>query len=141
MACWIPPETGMAQILAEKIRPAGGRYNPALMKPALTLRHDVSLRELNTFGIDAHAHTFVSVKTVADLETIAADPQLSALPRLILGGGSNLLLTKDFSGLVLHMVNTGRMVVGESEQQVIVRAEAGENWHEFVQWTLAQGLP
>ena len=111
------------------------------MKPALTLRHDVSLRELNTFGIDAHAHTFVSVKTVAGLEAIAADPQLSALPRLVLGGGSNLLLTKDVAGLVLHMVNTGRMVVGESEQQVIVRAEAGENWHDFVQWTLAQGLP
>jgi UDP-N-acetylmuramate dehydrogenase len=111
------------------------------MKPALTLLHDVSLRKLNTFGIDAHAHTFVSVKTVGDLEAVAADPQLSVLPRLILGGGSNLLLTKDFSGLVLHMVNTGRKVVGESEQQVIVRAEAGENWHEFVQWTLAQGLP
>ncbi len=131
----------MAQILAEKIQPARGRYNPALMKPALTLLHDVSLRELNTFGIDAHAHTLVSVKTVADLEAIAADPQLSVLPRLILGGGSNLLLTKDVAGLVLHMVNTGRMVVSESEQQVIVRAEAGENWHEFVQWTLSQGLP
>ena len=131
----------MAQILAEKIQPARGRYNPALMKPALTLLHDVSLRELNTFGIDAHAHTFVSVKTVADLEAIAADPQLSVLPRLILGGGSNLLLTKDVAGLVLHMVNTGCMVVGESEQQVIVRVEAGENWHEFVQWTLSQGLP
>ncbi len=119
----------------------GGRYNPALMKPALTLWHDVSLRELNTFGIDAHAHTFVSVNAVADLQAIAADPQLSVLPRLILGGGSNLLLTQDVPGLVLHMVNTGRMVVGESDQHVIVRAQAGENWHEFVQWTLAQGLP
>lgn len=131
----------MAQILAEKIRPARGRYNPALMKPAFTLLHDVSLRELNTFGIDAHAHTFVSVKTVGDLEAVAADPQLSVLPRLILGGGSNLLLTKDVAGLVLHMVNTGRTVVGEEGQQVIVRAQAGENWHEFVQWTLSQGLP
>lgn len=131
----------IAQILAEKIRPARGRYNPALMKPALALLHDVSLRELNTFGIDAHARTFVSVKTVGDLAAIAADPQLSVLPRLILGGGSNLLLTKDVAGLVLHMVNTGRSVVAESEQQVIVRAEAGENWHDFVQWTLSQGLP
>jgi UDP-N-acetylmuramate dehydrogenase len=99
------------------------------------------LRELNTFGIEAHAHTFVSVKTVADLEAIAADPQLSVLPRLILGGGSNLLLTKDVAGLVLHMVNTGRTVVGEETDHVIVRAEAGENWHDFVQWTLSQGLP
>jgi UDP-N-acetylmuramate dehydrogenase len=131
----------IAQILAEKIRPAGGRYNPALMKPAPTILNDVSLRELNTFGIEARAHTFVSVKTVADLETIAADTRLSALPRLILGGGSNLLLTKDVAGLVLHMVNTGRTVVGEEGQQVIVRAQAGENWHDFVQWTLSQGLP
>ncbi len=131
----------MPQILAEKIQSAGGRYNPALMKPAPTLRHDVSLRELNTFGIDAHAHSFVRVNSVADLEAIAADPHRSVMPRLILGGGSNLLLTKDVAGLVLHMTNTGRMVVGESEQQVIVRAEAGENWHDLVQWTLAQGLP
>lgn len=131
----------MAQILAEKIQPARGRYNPALMEPALTLLHDVSLRALNTFGIDVHARTFISVNTVSDLEAIAADPQLSVLPRLILGGGSNLLLTKDVAGLVLHMVNTGRRVVGESERRVIVRAQAGENWHDFVQWTLAQGLP
>lgn len=131
----------IAQILAEKIRPAGGRYNPALMKPAPTIQHNVSLRELNTFGIDAHARTFVSVKSVADLEAIAADVQLSVMPRMVLGGGSNLLLTRDVDGLVLHMVNTGRVIVGESEQQVIVRAEAGENWHDFVQWTLSQGLP
>ena len=131
----------IAQILAEKIQPARGRYNPALMKPAPTILHDVSLRELNTFGIDADARTFVRVNAVSDLEAIAADPQLSVLPRLILGGGSNLLLTKNVAGLVLHMVNTGRTVVGESEQQVIVRAEAGENWHDFVQWTLSQGLP
>jgi len=111
------------------------------MEPALTLLHDVSLRALNTFGIDVHARTFISVNTVSDLEAIAADPQLSVLPRLILGGGSNLLLTKDVAGLVLHMVNTGRRVVGESERRVIVRAQAGENWHDFVQWTLAQGLP
>jgi len=50
------------------------------MKPALTLLHDVSLRALNTFGVDAHAHTFVSVNAITDLEAIAADPQLSILP-------------------------------------------------------------
>lgn len=130
-----------AQILAEKNQFAGGRYNPALMKPLPNLQHDVSLREFNTFGIDAQAHTFVSVNAISDLDAIAADPQLSVLPRLILGGGSNLLLTKDVAGLVLHMTNTGRTVVGESGQRVIVRAQAGENWHEFVQWTLDQGLP
>lgn len=131
----------MAQILAEKNQPARGRYNPALMKPLPTIQHDVSLRKLNTFGIDAQARTFVRVNAIADLEAIAADPQLSVLQRLILGGGSNLLLTKDVSGLVLHMANTGRMIVSQATEHVIVCAQAGENWHDFVQWTLAQGLP
>jgi len=131
----------MAWILAEKNRSAGGRYNPALMRSVPPIRHDVSLRELNTFGIDARAHAFVSVKSIDDLEVIAADPQLSVLPRLILGGGSNLLLTKDFNGLVLHMVNRGCEIMGNDAAHTIVRAQAGENWHAFVQWTLAQGLP
>jgi UDP-N-acetylmuramate dehydrogenase len=141
MACWLPPETMIAQILAEKNRPAGGRYNPALMRSVPPIRHDVSLRELNTFGIDARAHAFVSVKSIDDLEVIAADPQLSVLPRLILGGGSNVLLTKDFNGLVLHMVNRGCEIMGNDGAHTLGRAQAGENWHAFVQWTLAQGLP
>ncbi len=111
------------------------------MKTVPTLRHDVSLRELNTFGIDARAHAFVSVKNIDDLEAIAADPQLSVLPRLILGGGSNVLLTEDFNGLVLHMVNKGCEIIGDDAGHTIVRAKAGENWHALVQWTLAQGLP
>jgi len=130
----------MAWILAEKKRSAGGRYNPALMRSVPPIRHDVSLRELNTFGIDARAHAFASVKNIGDLEAIAADPQLSVLPRLILGGGSNLLLTKDFNGLVLHMVNRACEIMGNDAAHTIVRAQAGENWHAFVQWTLSQGL-
>jgi UDP-N-acetylmuramate dehydrogenase len=63
------------------------------------------------------------------------------MPRLILGGGSNLLLTKDFPGLVLHIATQGIAITGEDEQHIFVTAQAGENWHAFVQWTLAQGLP
>jgi UDP-N-acetylmuramate dehydrogenase len=58
----------------------------------------------------------------------------------VLGGGSNLLFTRDFDGLVLHMALAGREIVGEEGGCTLVRARAGENWHEFVQWTLAQGL-
>ena len=100
-----------------------------------------SLRQLNTFGIDATAKVCLEVESVTDLQAVRADPVLSALPRLVLGGGSNVLLTRDFDGLVLHMASRGRAIAGEDAIHVRVRAQAGENWHEFVQWTLAQGLP
>ena len=62
------------------------------------------------------------------------------MPRLLLGGGSNIVLTGDFDGVVLHMAIGGRAVLGEHGGHTLVRAAAGENWHGFVQWTLAQGL-
>lgn len=111
------------------------------MASQLAIQPQYSLRALNTFGIDAKAAHFLAVTDVAQLHAIYREPSLRATPRLILGGGSNLLLTKDFSGLVLHIAMQGIAVTGEDEQQVFVTAQAGENWHAFVQWTLAQGLP
>ena len=110
------------------------------MHPEPTLQHDFSLRDLNTFGIDARARHYVRITAAHQLATLLGEPRLAALPRLVLGGGSNLLLTGDFDGLVLHMASSGREIVGESGQHVLVRAQAGENWHGFVEWTLAQGL-
>lgn len=107
----------------------------------LDIRHDQSLRDLNTFGIDAKASSYLRVCSVDDLRAVRADPQLFALPRLVLGGGSNLLLLADIAGLVLHMANLGMAVNGEDADHVIVTAQAGENWHSFVQWTLAHRLP
>jgi UDP-N-acetylmuramate dehydrogenase len=62
------------------------------------------------------------------------------LHRLVLGGGSNILLTGDFDGLVLHICSTGIEKAGEDAHAIYVRVAAGENWHGFVQWTLKQGL-
>jgi UDP-N-acetylmuramate dehydrogenase len=77
----------------------------------------------------------------AQLQAVAADPALSALPRLVLGGGSNLLIAHDeVDALVLHMALIGKAIVGETPDAILVRAHAGENWHAFVEWTLAQGL-
>ncbi|WBS04558.1 UDP-N-acetylmuramate dehydrogenase [Pseudoduganella sp. SL102] len=104
------------------------------------LQHDFSLRHLNTFGIDARARHYVRITAADQLAALLGEPRLAALPRLVLGGGSNLLLTGDFDGLVLHMASTGREVVGETADHVLVRAQAGENWHAFVEWTLAQGF-
>jgi UDP-N-acetylmuramate dehydrogenase len=99
------------------------------------------LRALNTFGVDANAAALLRVNSVDELRAVCADPQLAAMRRLVLGGGSNLLLLGDFDGLVLHMTNLGHAVTDEDAQHVFVTAQAGENWHGFVQWTLAQGLP
>ena len=111
------------------------------MVSQLDIQPQYSLRALNTFGIDAKAAYFLELTNVAQLHAMYREPSLCALPRLILGGGSNLLLTKDFSGLVLHIATQGIAITGEDEQQIFVTAQAGENWHAFVQWTLAQGLP
>lgn len=74
------------------------------------------------------------------LQKVMAMPDLADLPRLILGGGSNILLTGDFPGVVLHMQNKGIAIVGDDADAIYVRAAGGENWHQFVLWTLQHGL-
>ena len=110
------------------------------MKAPLTIERDVSLRELNTFGIDVRTRALLRVTDAAQLAAVRNEAELAALPRLVLGGGSNVLLTGDFDGLVLLMANRGIEITGEDEQAVYVRAAAGENWHEFVLWTLNKEL-
>ncbi|MFC0131629.1 UDP-N-acetylenolpyruvoylglucosamine reductase [Massilia eurypsychrophila] len=110
------------------------------MLPDLAIAHDFSLKSCNTFGIDARARRYLRIHSVAELAAALANPSLAGMPRLLLGGGSNILLTGDFDGVVLHMAIAGRAVLGERGGHTLVRAAAGENWHAFVQWTLAQGL-
>jgi UDP-N-acetylmuramate dehydrogenase len=108
---------------------------------ALPIAHDISLQQFNTFGIPARARRYLRVEDPAQLAQLAADPELAALSRLVLGGGSNLLITRDeVDLLVLHMALAGKEIVGETPDAILVRAQAGENWHGFVQWTLDQGL-
>ena len=104
------------------------------------LQSNVSLRSFNTMGIAARARALLPVHGLDDLHAVRADPALNTLPRLVLGGGSNLLFTGDFDGLVLHMRGAGIAIVGETSDAVLVRAAAGENWHGLVAWTLAHGL-
>ena len=104
------------------------------------MHFDYSLPHCNTFGIAARARQLVDIVDAGQLAAILADPALAALPRLVLGGGSNLLFTRDFDGLVLRMAILGKEIVGKADGCTLVRAGAGENWHGFVQWTLQQGL-
>lgn len=110
------------------------------MPADLPILHDFSLAALNTFRIPARARHYLRVTGAAELDAVRRDPVLGGLPRLVLGGGSNMLFTRDFDGIVLHMAGLGKEVLGEQGGRVLVLAQAGENWHAFVQWTLAQGL-
>lgn len=113
------------------------------MPPIPVIEHDVSLQPFNTFGLPARARRYLRVTDPAQLDSLRAATQheaLAGLPRFVLGGGSNVLLVRDVEALVLHMAIPGREVLGEENGAVLVRAGAGENWHGFVEFTLAQGL-
>ncbi|GHU28871.1 UDP-N-acetylenolpyruvoylglucosamine reductase [Betaproteobacteria bacterium] len=83
------------------------------------------------------AKLYVRITSVNQLDAIIG----KHARRFVLGGGSNLVLTENFDGLILHMAIPGRALVSEDAEAWYVRAGAGENWHDFVQWTLAQGWP
>ncbi|WP_242206300.1 UDP-N-acetylmuramate dehydrogenase [Aestuariivivens insulae] len=101
------------------------------------IQHNISLKSYNTFGIDVTAKYFISVSSIEDLKTVL---QLKDHPnKLFLGGGSNILLTKDQEALVIHLNIKGIEIVSEVEDAVTVKACAGENWHEFVLWCLNKG--
>ncbi len=106
----------------------------------MLVEKNVALQPYNTFGIVARAHTLVRVAQDADVQAVLADPALGPQPKFVLGGGSNIVLTGDVRPVVLKVEITGRRLVEETDRAWIVQAGAGENWHEFVGWTLAQGF-
>ncbi|GLO39930.1 UDP-N-acetylenolpyruvoylglucosamine reductase [Pseudomonas putida] len=99
----------------------------------------VSLKPYNTFGIDVKARYFSQAHDDQEVRQALVQAQQGGLPVLVIGGGSNLLLTRDIDALVLHMASRGRRVLSDDGERIVVEAEAGEPWHPFVQWTLAQG--
>lgn len=105
----------------------------------MQVSENISLKPYNTFGIDVKASKFARFKSGDELITILTDPVLSSLPRMILGGGSNILLTADFEGLVLKNEVSGIHLIKEDKDFFYVRAGAGENWHEFVLDCIAHG--
>lgn len=101
----------------------------------MTIETHFSLKNYNTFGIEAFAQKFVEVQTLDELQSVLQ--QHVNEPKFILGGGSNMLLTRNIEALVIHVNLKGKKVVKENDDHVWVEAMAGENWHEFVLWTLA----
>jgi len=107
----------------------------------MQIESGVSLKPYNTFGLPAVAHTLVRVTSDADVRRVVDHPTLGLAPKFVLGGGSNIILTRDMPQLVLKVEVMGRRLIEERADAWIVEAGAGENWHEFVLWTLAQGHP
>ena len=101
----------------------------------------VSLKPYNTFGLPAVAHTLVRIASDADVRRVVDHPQLGIAPKFILGGGSNIILTRDMPQVVLKVEVRGMRIVDERVDAVIVEAGAGESWHDFVEFTLQHELP
>jgi len=106
-----------------------------------TLHEQFSLREFNTFGVEARARWFCRVRSADELAALAAEPRLAGLPRLVLGGGSNLLLTGDFDGLVVKVEVPGLRDLGDADGAWHIEVGAGENWHATVERLLAMERP
>ncbi|WP_249219564.1 UDP-N-acetylmuramate dehydrogenase [Chitinophaga sp. HK235] len=98
------------------------------------------LQSYNTFGIPVISRYFASFANQNDLASVLEDARAKGLPRMILGGGSNILFTKNYDGLMLKNDIKGIQVVDEDNDHVYVKAGAGENWHGFVQYCLSADL-
>lgn len=106
----------------------------------MTIEHNFSLKKHNTFGLDVKAETFVSVRNTSELEEfLLSSPYKSSL-KLVLGGGSNMLLTSDLSGTILHIDIKGKEIQEKNNTHAIIAAGAGENWHQLVLWAINQDL-
>lgn len=100
------------------------------------IQKNISLKSYNTFGIDATAAYFTEIRTVAELQQLLTHSIYKAMPKLILGGGSNLLFTQDFDGLVIKIAIEGIERINEDAQHVYVQAGAGVVWHQLVMYCI-----
>jgi UDP-N-acetylmuramate dehydrogenase len=101
---------------------------------------NISLKPYNTFGIEAKASQFVELNTLEEVQVLCKTFNLSERKLLILGGGSNILLTKDFDGMAIKINLKGIQVLQSDEDTVLIEAMAGEVWHDFVMYCVQNNL-
>ncbi|MCR8935395.1 MULTISPECIES: UDP-N-acetylmuramate dehydrogenase [Pseudomonas] len=107
---------------------------------SLPVQAQVSLKPFNSFGVDVRAQLFAEAHSDDDVREALAYATAHDVPLLVIGGGSNLLLTADIAALVLRMATRGIRVLSDDGSRVVIEAEAGEPWHPFVLHTLALGF-
>jgi len=101
---------------------------------------NISLKQQNTFDIDVTCKLFCTIQSQQDISDLIHSDEFKNNKNLILGGGSNLLFTKDFNGLVIKNNITGKEIMSETNDLKTVKIGAGENWHQFVLWSIEKGL-
>lgn len=104
------------------------------------IKTNVNLQPHNTFGLESIAQHFANFNTVAELKALLQQNKTNQHELLILGGGSNILLTQDFKGLVLKNDLKGIEIIAEKGNDCLVKAYAGENWHDFVLYAIENNL-
>lgn len=105
----------------------------------MLIERNADLKPYNTFGVSARAAVLAGFSSEAELRSLLVHPELNSLERLVLGGGSNILFTRDWPGVVLRNDIQGIEVLNEDDERVTVRAGAGVVWHDLVMHTVAQG--
>jgi len=100
----------------------------------MIIQQDFSLKQLNTFGIEAQARYFVELFSVEEIKELLRSDSFKDIPKLVLGGGSNVLFTRNFEGAVLKNNLLGITLLKEDDQHYYVQAGAGVNWHELVMY-------
>jgi UDP-N-acetylmuramate dehydrogenase len=106
----------------------------------MNLLNNISLKNYNTFGIDCKAAEFVEVSTIDELVLLCQVFNLTERKLLVLGGGSNILLTQDFDGMVVKISIKGITIEQENNEHVWVNTMAGELWHDFVLWCIEKNF-
>ncbi len=101
------------------------------------IEKNISLKNLNSFGFDVSAEYFITAKSNDDLHQAIEWANSRSLPIFILGGGSNIVLTKNIQGLVINVDTRGIVLCSESEHSVELAVQAGEPWHDFVDYCIA----
>jgi len=106
----------------------------------MDIQKNFSLKNYNTFGIDVKTKLFVEIFNEVELKEVLSSQELKEQKKLILGGGSNILLTSDFDGLVLKISFPEIQIISEDEKHVMVEAGAGVIWHELVLFCIERNL-
>ncbi|MFA6255709.1 MAG: UDP-N-acetylmuramate dehydrogenase [Candidatus Absconditabacterales bacterium] len=105
----------------------------------LPIQHNISLKSYNTFAVDVQADFFCEIHNEQEIFDLISTDVFATQPHIILGGGANILFTKNYNGLVIKVSLLGKKVVKNNNTTVYVKVEAGENWHEIMMRSLEQG--
>ncbi|MDG2091084.1 MAG: UDP-N-acetylmuramate dehydrogenase [Gammaproteobacteria bacterium] len=105
----------------------------------MLIQENINLKTFNTFNVSAHARYFADIKTPEELLEALSFSQQGSLPFMIIGQGSNLLFKEDYLGLIIELNIKGIELINDDKEHYYIKAQCGENWHDFVQHCLQAG--